>query len=495
MEAHQSLLEMEDEINSMNHALETAQKSYYTHCEIDPQATLSISATLIPMPEHNAGPRNVFQCSMGKQAVGISHSNQAARWDVGTKLLAYPQQPLFQPQINNMIGETNPTGENVIIAFMQWRGWNQEDAFVFNKGALDRGLFRYVKHTIKRTSLRSSPEEHFGRPNPKEGEPADRYENIDENGLPIVGSVMRRGQCAIGKFHITPTGIKENTSIYVGNGEEGIVDRVLYTINDDQRPTVKVRIRQVNTPVTGDKFTPRHSQKGTIGTIVPEDEMPYVTKNGMIPSVIVNPLSFLSRMTIAKMIEIMASKVASISGERVNASAYRPYDYEELKRNLLQYGYTDDGKEEMIDGLTGRKFQSRIMIGPCHYQMLRHHVNDKIQVRSRGSINAVTHQPVGGRKAGQGLRFGEMERDSLISHGATAFLRDRLCDVSDAYETVVCASCGNLAIINADTKQVSCRNKECSGKNIFGKVTIPYVFKLLIHLLWGMGVNIKLDVQ
>ena len=196
-----------------------------------------------------------------------------------------------------------------------------------------------------------------------------------------------------------------------------------------------------------------------------------------------------SRMTIAKMIEIVASKVAAFRGERVNATAFRKFNIREFKENLRQYGYNPSGKERMYSGFTGKPLEAEIFIGPCYYQVLRHHVMDKIQMRARGAIKQLSHQPVGGRARKGGQRFGEMERDAIISHGASAFLQERLCGVSDAYQAVYCSTCGTIAIANHASDKFVCHT--CGDDAQFGTCTIPYAYKLLTHMLAGAGFNLQ----
>lgn len=350
-------------------------------------------------------------CGQGRQALGIYHSNYMTRFDTTSKMLAFPTRPLFEPQINALMGLNElPTGEMVIVAIMTYLGYNQEDAFIFNKASIDRGLFRMLKTTTYRSALKQTKQfvEEFIRPEIVGGEPTGRYDNIDENGYPRVGAIVKQGDCIIGKVRIYHgTGRTENASVFIGVGEEGIVDDVLITENEEKKPAIKVRIRQMRFPMIGDKFAPRNAQKGTIGIILPEEDMPFIAAGpnaGMRPDIIINPHCLPSRMTMSLVIEIVASKLASIQGERVNASAFRPFDIDEFRRNLKQYGYNEFGNEVMQNGMTGKRFKSQIFIGPCYYQALRHHVQDKIQMRSRGAINPVSHQPVGGRARHGGLR-------------------------------------------------------------------------------------------
>jgi len=433
----------------------------------------------------------VSNCAMGKQALGAYNSNHQLRFDTTVKMLAFPGRPLFETQMNSLIGLNEmPAGETVICAIMTYGGYNQEDAIIFNKASIERGLFTIVVYRSYKSMQKDVGDNMvlFNKPQPKKGEDPHIYDHLDDNGIVKVGSVVKAGDIIIGKVMINRvTKQTQYAHTRVPIGEEGIVDRVLVTTNANNVKVAKVKIRKVRFPIIGDKFASRHAQKATIGMILPEEDMPF-TQSGMRPDVIINPHCIPSRMTIAKLIEIVASKVAALRGERVNASAFNNFDIDTFKRNLVQYGFNEFGNEVMYNGMTGKPFQTQIFIGPCYYQALRHHVLDKIQFRSRGAIKAVSHQPTGGRQRGGGLRFGEMERDALISHGAARVLQERLCISSDAYRTVYCKTCGTIAIADVVNRQTTCRL--CKDKADFGLITIPYAFKVLQHLLIGAGLNL-----
>lgn len=478
--------------NTLNTLINT---SAYTHMEMDPTAIMGLAASLIPLANHNQAPRNVYQCSMGQQAMGIYHSLHSERFDTTSKCLAYPTRPLFATQMNKYLGiDDLPAGSMVIVAIMSYTGYNQEDAIIMNKASIDRGLFRQIvyksyKSVQKRTSETS---EEFARPEIRKDQ-EKKYAAINENGVPKIGSFVKEGDAIIGKVRrYNETGKLENASTYVGVGMEGIVDKVLVSTNQDGLRVVKVKIRQIRSPILGDKFASRHAQKATLGLILPEVDMPF-TGNGVRPDIIINPHCIPSRMTIAKMIEIVASKISAFSGERINATAFRNFDIKEFKENLVQYGYNSSGKEVMYSGFTGEPFEAEMFIGPCYYQALKHQTLDKVQVRSRGAIKQLSHQPVGGRARGGGQRVGEMERDALISHGASRFLKERLCEVSDPYKTVYCYECGTIPIADHAADKFACRT--CGDNAKFGTCEIPYSYKLLTHMLIGAGFHIKFGMK
>lgn len=490
--------ELSQATNTLNNLL---KRTPYSHCEIDPNATFGIAASIIPLPDHNQAPRNVYQCSMGKQALGIYHTNHRLRFDTTVKMLSYPSRPLFETQINQMLGLNElPAGQMVICAIATYGGYNQEDSIIFNKASIDRGLFNMVIYRSYRTMLKGTGNivESFAIPALKKGEPADKYSNLNENGIIKIGSRVSQGDVLVGKMRQDKTtGKIEYANTIVGLGEGGIVDRVLVSTNAENVTVVKVKIRQVRDPVIGDKFASRYAQKGTIGIILNEEDMPF-TASGVRPDIIINPHCIPSRMTIGKLIEIVTSKLAAFKGERINSTAFNDFNVDEFRRQLVQYGYVDSGNEVLYSGYTGRIIQAQIFMGPCYYQALRHHVKDKIQMRSRGAIRAVTHQPVGGRGRGGGLRSGEMERDAFISHGASSVLLERLCVSSDQYKTVFCKTCGSIAVSNINGQGIVC--KGCSKSHErnpgnFGNLAVPYAYKLLTQLLMGAGLNMTFGLK
>lgn len=467
----------------------------FTHSELDPTAIFSIAVGVIPLANTNPAPRLTYQAGMGKQALGIYHSNHHARFDTTAKMLAYPSRPLFETQLNNVLGlDELPAGEMIILAFMTYTGYNQEDSIIMNKASVDRGLFRQVVYkTYKSIQSRTkTTKDVFKRPELKNDKSDLRFHAIDKDGLPRIGALLKEGDCVIGKIRINEEGEVENASEYIGVKQTGTVDKILVSTNSDGDKIIKVKTRQIRTPVEGDKMASRYAQKGTIGLILPEESMPY-TASGVRPDIIINPLSIPSRMTIGKLLEVVTSKVSALSGERVNATAFRKFNIEEFMRNLKEYGYSSSGKERMYSGFTGKPLKAMIYTGPCYYQVLRHHVQDKIQMRAKGNIDLLSHQPVSGRKMGGGQRVGEMERDSIISHGAHAFLNDRLCMASDAYKTIKCTSCYDTAIYNVLDDKLICR--KCGDTAQFGTCVIPYAYKLLTQTLAGAGFKLTTVVQ
>ena len=460
-------------------------QQHFTHVEMDPTSILGISAAVIPYPNHNQGPRNSYQSSMYKQALGITRSHHMACYNGKHKVLAYPTRPLFEPQLNEILNlNAFPQGEMVWVAFATTTGFTQEDAVVFNRASIDMGKFRMFKYINHRVTFKSEGGrvEKLKLPKVSAEERDAIYPHLEENGLPIIGARIKEKQAIIGKVVMEGAEEVVNDSVLLGYGEEGIVDKVIVT-NNGAEMIVFVSLRVLRIPIEGDKFAPRNAQKSTIGKILPPEDMP-ITEEGIIPDIIVNPHAIPSRMTHSYMMELIASKAGALVGERVNATAFRQFDKKRFMGILRDYGFNPDGKHVMYSGTTGRKMTARIYSGPCYVQALRHHVQDKIQVRRKGPRSATSRQPVKGRALMGGLRFGEMERDAAIAHGAAFFLRERLCGVSDCYKAVHC-KCGQIANKSIIDGGYTCNM--CRDSASFGPVETVAALKLLNNILAGFG--------
>ncbi|MBL4662033.1 MAG: hypothetical protein JKY22_00330 [Flavobacteriaceae bacterium] len=381
----------------------------FDYCELDPNALLGVNASLIPLPNHDPAARNSYQCHMGKQSLGIFHSNQDMRFDTSSRALISPRGGLFNTQSHNWVGlDDMPSGDMVICAIMTQNGENQEDGISFSKAAIEAGLFRYTINKKHESVLKSDTSkgitEVFGVPVKRDGHPEGAYDFLDENGIAKVGSMLKRGHCIIGKTRIRqmPDGtvMEKDASVYVERGSEGIVDMVISpTPLYGGGKVIKVNIRSTRVPIVGDKFASRHAQKGVISSMVNKEDLPF-TSDGITPDVIINPHAIPGRMTIGKIIEIITSKVTATTGEKFDATAFRNFDADEIANELRKNGYSGSGKEIMYNGITGEPFEVMIFIGPCLYQSLKHFVADKISARGKGPLDKSTRQPIGGRSRG-----------------------------------------------------------------------------------------------
>lgn len=426
-------------------------------------------------------------CSMGTQAVGNYHLNYKGRFDGTVKVLESPTPPIVKTAMYDSLGlAERGMGQNVNIAFIPMPG-NEEDAFIFNEGSKDRGLFRMVKYFTYQGKVKISDpnvKSYFGLPDIKKGEDPKLYENLNEHGLPIIGSYIREKQCVIGIIK-ERNGIKHNASVFLMYGEEGIVDDIRF----HETPTheiIEVKLRITRKPQEGDKYAARMAQKGTIGKFKKHEDMPFDEVTGMTPDVIVNTTVIPSRMTISYLMELIAGKAAAYYGETVDASAFQEVNIDKFKAMLAAIGINPNGYSKMRDGETGRLIDCEIYSGIVYFQALKHQPKDKISVRSLGAISANTRQPVKGRQLGGGLRFGEMESDTYLGHGGSAGLKERLCNVSDKYKMAVCQTCSTPSVFNAVDSQFHCPICETTDA---GALTLPYIKKYQDQLLAVMGIK------
>ena len=430
----------------------------WTHCEIHPSMILGICASIIPFPDHNQSPRNTYQSAMGKQAMGVFLTNYDVRMDTMANVLYYPQKPLATTRSMEFLKFRElPAGQNAIVAIACYSGYNQEDSVIMNQSSIDRGLFRslfYRAYSEQEKKIGKNTIETFEKPMRSDTLKLKHgtYEKLDDDGLVAPGVRVSGEDIIIGKTapiaadtedlgQKTQAHIKRDASTPLRSTENGIVDQVLLSTNSEGALFCKVRMRTTKVPQIGDKFASRHGQKGTIGITYRQEDMPF-TSEGVVPDLIINPHAIPSRMTIAHLIECQLSKVSSLRGFEGDATPFTEVTVDSVSRLLREHGYQSRGFEVMYNGHTGRKLVAQIFLGPTYYQRLRHMVDDKIHARARGPVQILTRQPVEGRARDGGLRFGEMERDCMISHGASAFLKERLFEVSDAFRVHICDICG-----------------------------------------------------
>jgi DNA-directed RNA polymerase II subunit RPB2 len=468
----------------------------YTHCEIHPSMILGISASIIPFPDHSQAPRITYQSAMGKQAMGIYSTNYQLRMDTVSHTMLYPQKPLVKTKAMDLIHFSDlPAGQNCIVAIACYTGYNQEDSIILNKSSIDRGLFRSTMYkTYTNTAKRKNDTlyESFECPdrNNTMGMGRADYSKLGKDGLVLPGTIMCNGDVIIGKVAVSGKERKD-CSVVLKINEPVVVDQILTTTNSDGRQTVKVRTRSLCIPEIGDKFSSRHGQKGTVGMIYRQEDMPF-TSSGMTPDLCINPHAIPSRMTIGQLLECILGKTSAVRGSIGDGTPFNGTDSNQLSTNLLKCGYAPTGNETLYNGMTGQKIDAQIFIGPTYYQRLKHLVNDKIHSRARGPLQVLTRQPLEGRAHEGGLRFGEMERDVMIAHGASAFLKERLYNLSDPYLVYICDDCGLIARSKRCTNIHKCLACGCTG---ISRVKIPYTSKLLIQELMSMAIAPRIRVE
>lgn len=475
----------------------------YSHCLIDPLQMFSLVTSLNPWSNHQPSPRSTYQASMIKQALNVYSTN----WHLflkNFKRLKYPDRPLCESITASVVDmDIHPAGQTAIVAFMAHPS-NQEDAVVVTDTFINSGKFTYIRYSTVTVAQEKSTEveEKLAKPIPKSNEDPERYAAIGEDGLPKLDHYIREGDCVVGMTQlIKAEGVETPANHFTGIGEYGYVDRVFKT-EEKSNVIINVRLRSENKYIAGDKVALRYSQKGTIARVIKAEDMPMITSGpnkGVIPEVLFNPIGFPSRRTNGLTIEALKSKAALYSGQRQNCTAFRdPKEAIQRARKVLQdNGMDPDGYEEISIPVLGEdgerryiKLENPIFCAPAFYQILKHQVLDKIQMRATGRVKPLTHQPVRGRTKRGGLRKGEMEKDADGAHGAASCLLDRMMHSSDRFEIVVCHSCGYL--VNAPDEMIN----KCSCKRSDpGILVIPYIFKLFFQMIQTMGIDFRINTR
>jgi len=471
----------------------------FTHCEIHASTIFGVVASCIPFPDHNQSPRNTYQCAQAKQAMGVYATNYNDRMDKTTYVLNYPGRPLVDTRTMNMIKLNEiPSGCNITVAIMTHTGYNQEDSVLLNKGSIDRGLFRTtVYHTEKDEDKQkiNGDEEIRCKPDQTKtkGMKFGNYNKINSKGFVPENTLIENRDIIIAKVmpikenrndHTKIIKYEDQSKLYI-TGEESYIDKNYIDRNGDGYNFAKVRIRAVRKPVIGDKFSSRHGQKGTVGNIIPEEDMPF-TCTGIVPDIIINPHAIPSRMTIGQLKETLLGKVIVELGLFGDGTSFGNMDITMISEKLLELGQESSGNEIMYNPLNGEQIPCSIFMGPVFYQRLKHMVNDKYHSRSIGPMVNLTRQPAEGRSRDGGLKFGEMERDGILSHGASRFIKGRMYDASDKYSVHVCKKCGLIASYNDKLHIHHCVT--CDNRVDFSYVEIPYACKLLFQELIAMNV-------
>lgn len=479
----------------------------HTHMEIMPTAMVGLATSLIPYGNYNQSTRLNAGSKNQKQAIGFYAANFPVRMDMDVNLLHTPQRPIVNTMIHSIAQyHAHPAGQNIVVAIMSYEGYNMEDSIIINQASIDYGFGRstYFRPTIAE-ELRYSGglmDEVCVPDKEVKGYKSERdYRHLEEDGIVYPEAKVAEGDVVIGKtspprflssldeYNLASNSRRES-SLSMRHGEKGVVDFVLLTENEEGNKLVQVRLRDQRTPSVGDKFTSRHGQKGVVGLIVPPADMPFSVK-GVRPDLIFSPHGIPSRMTISHLIELMAGKVGALSGRYIDGTLFDAEKEKDLRAELEEYGFREDGTEEMINGQTGEVFKAKIFIGNMYYLKLKHMVDNKLHSRARGPIQLLTRQPTEGRAKEGGLRLGEMEKDTFVAHGTSLLLKERFD--SDRTIIPICEKCGLIAIRNDFKNKKYC--PVCGDGVEINNIEISYAFKLLLDELKSMCVYPRIKLK
>jgi DNA-directed RNA polymerase II subunit RPB2 len=521
--------ESEDAFIAFNiESIDKEGRTKHTHLEIHESLGYGMMGNQIIFPENNPPVRNSFSCGQSKQAVSMYHTNFHNRMDKSAVLLNSGQVPIVKSRYMEHINhEENPYGENAIVAIMCYTGYNVEDAILINEGALKRGLFRTTYYTTYEAHEESSKnastllDKRFTN---IESEPfvvgtktGYDYSKLDKTGLIRENTQVDDKTILIGltSNSILSNEVRVDQSKTPKKGQLGIVDKTYITEGEEGERIAKIRIREERIPNLGDKMASRSGQKGTVGMVIPECDMPF-TRDGIRPDLIINPHAIPTRMTIGQLVECIIGKASIMYGGFSDCTAFNNKGSKigVFGEYLAKAGFHSSGNEILYNGMTGEQLETEIFMGPTYYMRLKHMVKDKINYRATGPRTALTKQPVSGRANDGGLRIGEMERDVLISHGITNFLRESMMERGDKYQMAVCNKTGMIAVYNPsknlfmspmadgpiqftgslDGKDMRIEHVTKFGRD-FSIVSIPYSLKLLLQELQTTNVQMRIITE
>ena len=490
----------------------------YTHVEIDPQLILGVCASLVPYPEHNSTPRVTGGTAMVKQSLGLPSANFRLRPDTRMHVMHYPQQSIVGTRAMKTTNfAQRPGGQNFVVAILSHHGYNMQDAVVINRAAVERSLARssFIRtYNAENKRFPGGQEERIEIPGTgldeiKGLKSWEAYTHLKRDGLltpeTFLSSVGGESSVLVGKTspprfleeahgHFLQAQERRESAMMVRHGESGWVDNVYVTESLDSTLLCRITVRSEKIPEIGDKFASRHGQKGIIGRLVDEQDMPF-TVDGVIPDLIINPHAIPSRMTVAHVLEMVGGKVGAMEGRHIDGTAFSGEKEDSLRAGLLRNGFAHTGRESMMSGETGEAYEAEIFAGVIYYQRLHHLVSSKLHARSRGRVQILTRQPTEGRARQGGLRFGEMERDCLIAHGASMVIKDRLLDESDGWPLQVCnnSGCGHIAYYDWKRRTPVC--PICGDRADVHTVQTSYAFKLLLDEMKSLGVAMRLELE
>ncbi|MBS3100391.1 DNA-directed RNA polymerase subunit B'' [Candidatus Pacearchaeota archaeon] len=474
----------------------------HTHLEIDPVASLGPITSIVSFGNHDQSSRLIRGSKTQKQGLGLYAANYLCRIDTDVSILHYPQQPIVRSFVYDALN-AYPVGQNIVVAVMPYDGYNMEDAIVINKASVDRGFGRstYFRpyNSVELNYAGGLADEIIVPTKDVAGyRTEDSYKYLEDDGITYPEVKLHSGEVVIGKVsppkflsearNISIRAKKESSSV-IRQEEQGTIDAVFITLNEDGNRIVQVRTRDHRIPELGDKFSTAHGQKGVIGAIVPEEDIPF-TSRGIRPDLIFNPHGIVGRMTVGYLLELISGKIGCLKGKIMDGTSFSKVNVKELESQLSELGFSYDGKETMYHGVTGKKMDVKIYIGNMYYMKLKYMVSNKMHARASGKVALLTRQPIEGRSRGGALRLGEMEQQALVAHGASLLLKERYD--SDKVIIHICSKCGGLGIKDSLRNKTYC--PMCNSAEI-DDVEVSYAFKLLAEELLGLHVATKFELK
>ncbi len=473
-----------------------------THLEIDKTDLLGVVTSLVTFVNYDQNSRLIRGSKTQKQGLGLYAANFHCRIDTDVNILHYPQKPIVRTFIYDTLN-VHPAGQNVIVAVMTHEGYNIEDALILNKGSIERGLGRstyFRPYTSVELNYAGGLRDEICIPEKDVSgyRTEESYKYLEDDGLAYLEAQLKSGDVVIGKIsppkflsevrEISIKAKKEASSV-IRQEEQGVVDAVFVTEDSQGNKVIRVKTRDLRIPELGDKFATSHGQKGVIGAIIPENDVPFTSK-GIKPDVIFNPHSIPGRMTVGYLVELLAGKVGSLSGKIMDGSGFSGQNIEDYESQLKEFGFRYDGKETMYNGVTGRMMNVKIYVGNMYYLKLKYMVSNKLHARASGKVTLLTRQPIEGRAKGGALRLGEMEQQALVAHGASLLLKERYD--SDKVILHICTKCGSVAIEDNIRNKLIC--PMCNSQEI-EPIEISYAFKLLVDEIQSLHIRTKFNLK
>ncbi len=495
-------LDAAEEENALVSLYEEELTQNHTHLEIDSMDMLGVVTSLVPYGNHDQSSRLNRGSKTQKQSLGLYAANYLCRLDTDVSILQYPQRPLVRSFVYDTLN-TYPAGQNLVVAVMTYEGYNMEDALVLNKGSVQRGVgrsFYFRPYSAIEMNYAGGLKDEIAIPEKDASgyKTEASYKYLEGDGIVYPEAEIGEGEVMIGKMsppkflseqREISVKTKKESSVTMRQEEKGVVDGVFITEDSEGNKIIQVRTRDQRIPELGDKFATSHGQKGVVGMIVPQEDVPF-TSRGVRPDVIFNPHGLPSRMTVGYLLELLAGKVGSLKGETIDGTCFSGTGKKELEENLKDLGFRFDGKETMYNGVTGKRMTVKIFVGNLYYQKLKYMVGNKMHGRASGKVALLTRQPIEGRSRGGALRLGEMEQEALVAHGASLLLKERYD--SDKVVLPICTKCGSIGIDDNISNKLSC--PMCGSEDV-EPVEMSYAFKLLLEELQGLHIHTSFGLK